>query len=126
MMESQLCVGFLATARTLTAGLADALDVNDNGQLGWPDLLAWLFFSTVGLLGVAVVAGMAFGGVAVTVHGIRRITGTMWASVRHRDKSETGQSRRTFGSGRTGARDEHIASTSTSGPRHQAGTSGPR
>jgi hypothetical protein len=41
--------------------LADALDLNSNGVLGFPDLLGWLFFATVGLLGVAVCAGMAGG-----------------------------------------------------------------
>jgi hypothetical protein len=73
------------TARVLTAtpvaDLGAALDINDNGRLGWPDALAWLFFATVGLLGVAVVVGTFFVGVAATVHGMARIGRGAWHGV---------------------------------------------
>lgn len=65
------------TARALDStpvtDLRAALDINGNGTLGWPDALAWLFFATVGLLGVAVVVGTVFAGLAATVHGMARV-----------------------------------------------------
>jgi hypothetical protein len=49
----------------------DALDLNSNGQLGLPDLLGWAFFGTVGLLGVAVLLGMALGTLLGLARGAR-------------------------------------------------------
>ncbi len=63
-------------ARVVTSPVTHAravLDVNDNGPLGWPDALAWLFFATLGLFGVAVVLGMVFLGVTAAVHGMAQI-----------------------------------------------------
>jgi hypothetical protein len=40
--------------------VTEIFDLNSNGQLGWPDLLGWTFFSTVGMLGVLVLCGMFF------------------------------------------------------------------
>jgi hypothetical protein len=54
----------------------DALDLNSNGQLGLPDLLGWAFFGTVGLLGVAVLLGMALGAMLGLVRGVRAVART--------------------------------------------------
>jgi hypothetical protein len=68
---------FDIAARTVMAtpgsNVHDALDINDNGTFGWPDALAWLFFATVGLLGVSVLLGMVFAGMTATVHGLVRV-----------------------------------------------------
>ena len=77
MTASQFTADRQATAHS--PWLADALDINDNGLLGWPDLMAWIFFGTVGVLVVAVVAGMALSGVALAAHGIRRMAYGVWA-----------------------------------------------
>lgn len=68
----------LAGGATPIAGLRGSLDINDNGHLGWPDALAWSFLATVGLLGVAVVTGMAFAGVTLAAHGLGRVGRATW------------------------------------------------
>lgn len=40
-----------------TQTIKGLLDLNDNGVLGWPDLLGWGLFGTVGALGAAAVLG---------------------------------------------------------------------
>ena len=55
------------TFRLPAATLKGFFDLNDNGQLGWPDLLATLFFGTVGLLAVMVLVGMSLGVLVVLV-----------------------------------------------------------
>jgi hypothetical protein len=47
----------------------DLFDVNSNGVLSLPDALAWLFFGTVGLLGLLVCAGLAIGSVVAVGQG---------------------------------------------------------
>lgn len=126
MTASRLIAGRQAAVAALAGGLADALDIYDNGQLGWSDLLAWLCFGTVGVLGVAVVAGMAFGGAAVAIHGIRRMAGIAWTGVRHRDDPGAGQPTFAFWSGRSDAGGERIGSTSALAARQRAGTPGRR
>jgi hypothetical protein len=51
----------------------EALDLNSNGQLGLPDLLGWAFFATVGLLGVAVLIGMALAAMLGLTRGARAV-----------------------------------------------------
>ena len=106
-------------------GLADVLDINDNGRLGWPDLLAWVFFGTVGLLGVAVVAGMAFGGVAVAVRGVRRVAGTVWTGIRRYDPA-AGHLTFASWSVRSEGRGERVGSASAWARRHRADAPGHR
>jgi hypothetical protein len=55
-----------ASAKTVT----DLFDINDNGHLGWPDLLASLFFGTVGVLAVLVLVGMAVGSLVLVLRGL--------------------------------------------------------
>ena len=55
---------------TPVTDVREVLDINDNGRLSWPDALAWLFFATVGLLGVAVFLGMVFAGVLIQGRGV--------------------------------------------------------
>ena len=62
--------------------LLGVLDLNDNGHVAFPDLLGWLFFGTIGLLGVAVVAGMVLGALIGTGRGLLstgRFTGRITA-----------------------------------------------
>lgn len=47
------------------------LDLNDNGVLGLPDGLGWLFFGTVGLLGLAVCVGVVLMVLALLGHGAK-------------------------------------------------------
>jgi len=61
---SSLSFGPAATA------VKELFDLNDNGRLGWPDLLASVFFATVGLLGAMVLAGMALGTVVLAIKGV--------------------------------------------------------
>ena len=77
-MAAHLIVASAAGAAQ-TTGLTDAADINDNGFVGWPDLLAWTFFGTVGLLGAAVVAGMALCGVWLLVRGARQSAHVVWS-----------------------------------------------
>jgi hypothetical protein len=72
----------MTTVATPAADLRGALDLNDNGHLGWPDALGWLLFATVGLLGVGVVTGMAFAGVTAVAHGLGRIGRTALSPTR--------------------------------------------
>jgi hypothetical protein len=58
------------TASLPAATVKDVFDINDNGRLGLPDLLASLFFGTVGVLGVMVLAGMALGALVMLVRAV--------------------------------------------------------
>jgi hypothetical protein len=118
MTASQLNAGRPAVAAP-SAALAGAADINDNGSLGWPDLLAWLFFGAVGLLGVAVVAGVAFGGAAVAVHEIRRMAELVWVVARHRHDPGTVQRTSTSWTGRTDPDGQRINTPPTSDRWHR-------
>ena len=121
MTASQFTADRQAAAHT--PWLADALDINDNGLLGWPDLMAWIFFGTVGVLVVAVVAGMALSGVALAAHGIRRMAYGVWGAAR-RSYLDTGQPAMASRAGGSDARGNRVDSATRSA-RHRAGASRP-
>ena len=60
----------VTTARLPAATITELFDLNDNGRLGWPDPLASLFFGTIGVLGVMVLAGMALGALVMLVRAV--------------------------------------------------------
>lgn len=60
--------------------LHEALDLNSNGALGWPDLLGWTLFGSFGLLVVALLLGLVLTTLVKLGHGARataRVTGSL-------------------------------------------------
>ncbi len=54
--------------------LYEALDLNSNGALGWPDLMGWVMFGTVGVLSLAVTVGLVVMLIVGVGRGLRAST----------------------------------------------------
>ena len=69
--------------------IGEALDLNDNGRLGWPDLLGWTVLTTLGALSIAVltfVSLMLLVGFARGAHSTTRSLALVARNVAHRGK----------------------------------------
>jgi hypothetical protein len=62
--------------------LGDLVDLDDDGALGWPDLLGWAFFGTVGLLGAVVCLGLLVGALVSVARAVRWAARRAWRQVR--------------------------------------------
>jgi hypothetical protein len=88
-----LHVAMTLPSLTLASSVRNLLDLNDNGVLGRPDALGWLFFGTVGLFGFAVCLWLTLAAVVGLGRGARRLGHVAWPGSRGRQSS--GQARRT-------------------------------
>jgi len=69
--------------------IAEALDINDNGRLGWPDLFGWTFLTALGTLSIAVltfVSLMMLVGIARGAHSTTRGVALTVRRVAHRGR----------------------------------------